>query len=133
MFSLSGIRRPALIWGGALGLVIVALDTVMTVFAPAAQDTRAISECLNLILNGIFYSLAGYLAAALTGARRQGFYAGLIAGLLVALLGFPISLLLAPERPGLLGLLGYLLSLLLLNLALGGAFGYLGALRGSKE
>lgn len=133
MFSLSGIRRPALIWGGALGLVIVVFDTIMVVFTPAAQGARDVSGCLNLILNGIFYSLAGYLAAALTGARRQGFYAGLTAGLLVALLGFPISVLLDSERPGLLGLLGGLLSLLLLNLSLGGGFGYIGALRGSKE
>ena len=115
-------------WGCVLGCAIAGADILM-----AAVSRDLLTFCFNFLVSCALYSLGGYIAGSLTGRRRQGMAAGLVAAVLVAAAG-TLALQLVPQwRVEGWGLLGAAVFNLGFNAPLGAVFGYLGGSIGAKQ
>ena len=75
-------------WGGILGVISVALallDTIIWTGLHAADETQVFEYAY--LINAVFYVLAGFAAARLTGYISLGIFDALIAALISGTLG----------------------------------------------
>jgi hypothetical protein len=129
------LRRTTLLAGIAFGLTIVAVDTMMLAMTrDVGRESReaGLTFCFNLLVSNIFYTLSGYIAGASALNRKQGLAAGLLAAIIVVLLGGPTSIFITRETETIGQIAAYLLSHLLSNVLTGAAFGFVGGNLGTR-
>ncbi len=117
------------------GLTIVVVDTVMLALTrDVGQESReaGLTLCFNLLLSNIFYTLSGYIAGASALNRRQGLAAGLLAAIIVGLLGGITTIFVTRENETAGQIVVSLLYHLLSNVPMGAAFGFVGGNIGTR-
>ncbi len=130
------LQRTTLLAGLAFGLVIVVVDTAMltaTRDATPESPEAGLTFCFNLLLSNIFYSLSGYIAGASALNRKQGLAAGLLAAIIVGLLGGVALIFTTRETETTGKIIAAILYHLLGNVPMGAAFGFLGGNIGTRQ
>ncbi len=129
------LRRTTLLAGLVFGLTIVVVDTVMLAMTrDVSRESReaGLTLCFNLLLSNIFYTLSGYIAGASALNRRQGLAAGLLAAIIVGLLGGITTIFITRETETAGQIVVALLYHLLSNVPMGAAFGFVGGNIGAR-
>lgn len=129
------LQRTTLLAAIVFGLVIVMVDTAMSMairHAEPESEEAGLTFCFNLLLSNIFYSLSGYIAGASALNRKQGLAAGLIAAIIVGLLGGVIVPFVTPRSETVPQVIAGVLYHLVGNVPMGAAFGFLGGNIGAR-
>ncbi len=129
------LRRTTLLAGIVFGLTIVVVDSLMlAMIRDVGRESQeaGLTFCFNFLLSNIFYTLSGYIAGASALNRRQGLAAGLLAAIIVGMLGGITTIFVTrvTETAGqiVVALLYHLLS----NVTMGAAFGFVGGNIGTR-
>jgi hypothetical protein len=126
---------PSVAWGIGIGLIIAAIDTLsLVVVSPPGVGPTAFAEWpiadLDFMANILLYSLIGFRVGRSTAAVRDAAEAGVLAGVLVGVVGIAATMLLRPAGASLDSTTD-VISVLAQNVALGGVLaiisGWLGA------
>ena len=87
---------PSIIWGIGVGLIIAAADAVAVFLAGSFDPAYWPIDDIDMLLNVALFSLIGFRVARATGIVRDAAEAGVLAGVLVGLVGLAVSRLYPP-------------------------------------
>lgn len=87
---------PSVVWGLGVGLVIAAIDTVSVVLMGMAGTSQWPIDDVDFMANIALYSLIGFRVGRATGIVRDAAEAGVLAGVLVGVIGIAVAWLLRP-------------------------------------
>ncbi len=125
-------RKQAVLAGIAFGVITSVTDiAVMLLTMPSPSSNQLAAgdigtQCVNLIVTMIFYTVCGYMAAGLTRDVYQGLRAGGIAGVVTSIID-SIAITALGIMPFTLEIiLTQLLFIAVLNVPIGLALGYVG-------
>ena len=90
---------PSVAWGIGVGLIIAAIDTVSLVLMGATGTSEWPIADADFMANVVLYSLIGFRVGQATGVIRQAAEAGVLAGVLVGVIGVAVVLVLRPLDP----------------------------------
>jgi hypothetical protein len=120
---------PSVVWGLGVGLVIAAIDTLSLVLIDMVGTSQWPIADIDFMANIVLYSLIGFRVGRLTGVVRDAAESGVIAGVLVGLIGIAVTLVLRPATGG-IGSSTDVIGVMAQNVAIGGvlaiATGWLG-------
>ena len=88
---------PSVVWGIGVGLVIAAIDTLSLVLMSMDETSHWPIADVDFLANVMLYSLIGFRVGKVTGSVREAAEAGVIAGVLVAVIGIAVTLVLRPS------------------------------------
>jgi len=125
-------RRQTILAGIAFGAITSVADIavmLLTMPSPSSNQTAPGdigTQCVNLIVTMIFYTVCGYMAAGLTRDVSQGLRAGGIAGIVTSIIdSLAITALgIVPLSVG--DIIAQLIFIAVLNVPIGLALGYVG-------
>jgi len=92
---------PTIVWGIGIGLVIAAVDTVAYYLTGTSTATDWPIEDIDQLVNIVLYALIGFRVGKATGIVRDAAEAGVLAGVLVGLVGLGVARLFPPPTGGL--------------------------------
>lgn len=82
---------PSIVWGIGVGLIIAAADAVTIILTGRIDTSQIPIGDIDLLINIALYSLIGYKVGRATGLVRDGAEAGVLAGVLVGLVGLAVA------------------------------------------
>jgi hypothetical protein len=82
---------PSIIWGIGVGLIIAAVDAVTIILAGSVDPQQWPIDDIDTLVNIALYSLIGFKVGRATGIVRDAAEAGVIAGVLVGLVGLAVA------------------------------------------
>ena len=88
---------PSVVWGIGVGLVIAAIDTLSLVLMSMDETSQWPIADVDFLANVMLYSLIGFRVGKVTGVVREAAEAGVIAGVLVAVIGIAVTFVLRPS------------------------------------
>jgi len=92
---------PTIVWGIGLGLVIAAVDAVTIYLAGTVNPTDWPIDDIDTLVNIALYALIGFRVGKATGIVRDAAEAGVLAGVIVGLIGLGVARLFPPPTGGL--------------------------------
>jgi hypothetical protein len=87
---------PSIIWGIGIGLIIAAVDAVTIILAGSVDPNQWPIDDIDTLVNIALYSLIGFRVGRSTGTVRDAAEAGVLAGVLVGLIGVGVARLFPP-------------------------------------
>lgn len=121
---------PSVTWGLGLGLLIAAIDTISVVLIGSGGPSNVPIADLDQIANVVLYSLIGFQVGKRTGVVRDAAEGGVIAGILVAVIGIGVAFAL-PAPAGGIRTAADAVAVVAMNVAMGGVLsiitGWVGA------
>jgi hypothetical protein len=87
---------PSIIWGIGVGLIIAAVDAATIVLAGRLDPNQWPLGDIDMLVNIALYSLIGFKVGRATGMVRAAAEAGVIAGVLVGLIGLAAAQVFPP-------------------------------------
>ena len=82
---------PSIVWGIGIGLIIAAADAVTIVLAGRLDPQQWPIDDIDTLVNIALYSLIGFKVGRATGVVRDAAEAGVMAGVLVGLVGLVVA------------------------------------------
>jgi hypothetical protein len=128
---------PSIAWGLGVGLAIAAIDAlalVLTSTAWAGQWLIANGDVVanvDFVANIVLYSLIGYSVGRATGAVREAAEAGVIAAIVVGIIGIGVALVLRPATGG-IATTTDVIAVMAQNIAIGGVLAIVAGWIGSR-
>jgi hypothetical protein len=127
---------PSIVWGIGVGLAIAAIDTLRLVLKDMPSTSQWPIDDVNLMANVVLYSLIGFRVGRLTGIVRDAAESGVIAGVVVGLLGIAVSLVVHPQAEAITSV-NTMIGMMAINVAMGGVLsivtGWLGKRAGQDQ
>jgi len=90
----------SIVWGIGIGLIIAAADAATIVLAGRFDPTQVPIDDIDTLINVALYSLIGFKVGRATGIVRDAAEAGVIAGVLVGLVGLAVARVFPPPVGG---------------------------------
>jgi hypothetical protein len=122
---------PSVVWGIGVGLVIAAIDTLSLVLMSMDETSRWPIADVDFLANVMLYSLIGYRVGKITGVVREAAEAGVIAGVLVAVIAIAVTLVLRPST-GMVDSTATVVRIVAQNVAIGGVLAILTGWLGTR-
>jgi hypothetical protein len=126
---------PSLLWGAGVGLLIAAIDTLSLVLMTIPTASQWPIADVDFMANVVLYSLIGFRVGRVTGVVRDAAEAGVLAGVLVGLIGVAVTFVLPPPT-GAVDSPNAVVAIVAQNVAIGGVLaivtGWLGT-RASQD
>lgn len=82
---------PSIVWGIGIGLIIAVADAVTIILAGSVDPTQWPIDDIDTLVNIALYSLIGFKVGRATGVVRDAAEAGVMAGVLVGLVGLVVA------------------------------------------
>jgi hypothetical protein len=82
---------PSIIWGIGVGLIIAAVDAVAILLAGRLDPNQWPIDDIDMLVNIALYSLIGFRVGRATGIVRDAAEAGVMAGVLVGIVGLAVT------------------------------------------
>jgi hypothetical protein len=121
---------PSVAWGLGLGLLIAVIDTISVVLIGSVGPSTVPIADLDQIANVVLYSLIGFQIGKRTGVVRDAAEGGVMAGILVAVVGIAVAFAL-PASTGGIRTATDAVAVVAMNVAMGGVLsivtGWVGA------
>lgn len=92
---------PSIVWGIGIGLIIAVADAVTIVLAGRLDPQQWPIDDIDTLINIALYSLIGFKVGRATGVVRDAAEAGVMAGVLVGLVGLAVARAFPPPGGGL--------------------------------
>jgi hypothetical protein len=123
---------PSIVWGIGIGLVIAAIDTVSLVLSGSPGMTQWPIADIDFVANVVLYSLIGYRVGRATGVLRDAAEAGVMAGVLVGLIGIAATAVLRPQGQSVDSVTN-IVGVMAQNVAIGGVLAILSGWLGTRS
>jgi len=81
----------SIVWGIGIGLIIAAADAATIILAGRFDPTQVPIDDIDTLINVALYSLIGFKVGRATGTVRDAAEAGVMAGVLVGLVGLAVA------------------------------------------
>jgi len=91
---------PSIVWGIGVGLIIAAVDAVAIVLAGSVNVTDWPIDDIDTLVNIVLYSLIGFKVGRATGIVRDAAESGVLAGVLVGMIGIGVARIFPPPTGG---------------------------------
>jgi hypothetical protein len=91
---------PSIVWGVGIGLIIAAVDAVTIYLGGTLNPNDWPIDDIDTLVNIALYSLIGFRVGKATGIVRDAAEAGVIAGVLVGLIGMGVARAFPPPTGG---------------------------------
>jgi len=91
---------PSIIWGIGVGLIIAAADAATIFLAGTVNPTDWPIDDIDTLVNIALFSLIGFKVGKATGIVRDAAEAGVMAGVLVGLIGLAVARAFPPPTGG---------------------------------
>jgi hypothetical protein len=91
---------PSIVWGIGVGLVIAAVDAVAIVLAGSVNPNDWPIDDIDTLVNIALYSLIGFKVGRATGIVRDAAESGVLAGVLVGIIGIGVARVFPPPTGG---------------------------------
>jgi hypothetical protein len=122
---------PSVVWGIGVGLVIAAIDTLSLVLIGTVGTSQWPIADADFVANVVLYSLIGFRVGRVTGVMRDAAEAGVMAGVLVGVIGIVVTLVLRPPTDG-IGSTNDFVAVIAQNIAIGGVLAILAGWLGTR-
>jgi hypothetical protein len=122
---------PSVVWGIGVGLLIAAIDTVALVLMSTPWATQWPIGDIDFMANIVLYSLIGFRVGRMTGVIRDAAESGVLAAVIVALLGIAATLALRPSTES-INSTNTVIALFAQNIAIGGVLAIVAGWIGSR-
>jgi len=122
---------PSVVWGIGVGLVIAAIDTLSLVLVGTVGTSQWPIADADFVANVVLYSLIGFRVGRVTGVMRDAAEAGVMAGVLVGVIGIVVTLVLRPPTDG-IGSTNDIVAVIAQNIAIGGVLAILAGWLGTR-
>ena len=91
---------PTIIWGIGVGLVIAVVDAATILLAGTVDPNQWPIDDIDMLVNIALYSFIGFRVGRATGIVRDAAEAGVLAGVVVGLIGLGVTRAFPPPTGG---------------------------------
>jgi hypothetical protein len=122
---------PSIIWGIGIGLIIAAADAATFLLAGTVNPNEWPIDDIDMLVNIALYSLIGFKVGRVTGIVRDAAEAGVLAGVLVGLVGLAVARAFPPPT-GALNTPSLMIAHIAWNIVFGGCLAIVAGWFGSR-